>query len=140
MQPQEDLKLGVKMTVKTKKTIKKVVKDVASLKNDSTCIVFDCNAPKTFAKGIIQDIKGYFESKTNGLVEVTYEDYSLKNHEFGFKVLIVKGTKCKKQMFLETSSAIVNAVNYLFPSGNDQYDITVFSEDNKLEFEIVSNW
>ena len=55
-------------------------------------------------------------------------------------MLVVKGTKCKKQMFSETSSAIANAVNYLFPGGNDQYDITVFSEDNKLEFEIVSNW
>ena len=59
---------------------------------------------------------------------------------FGFKVFVAKGTKCKKQMFSETSSAIVNAVNYLFPGGNEQYDIAVFSEDNKLEFEIVSNW
>ena len=55
-------------------------------------------------------------------------------------MFIAKGTKCKKQMFSETSSAIVNAVNYLFPGGNEQYDIAVFSEDNKLEFEIVSNW
>ena len=128
------------MAVKTKKTIKKATKATESLKNESTCIVFDGNARKTFVEGIVQDIKGYFESKTNGLVEVTYEDYSLKNHEFGFKVLVAKGPKCKKQMFSETSSAIVNAVNYLFPGGNDQYDITVFSEDNKLEFEIVSNW
>ena len=140
MYPQEDLKAGVKMAVKTKKTIKKAAKDVAPLKNESTCIVFDCNARKTFVEGILQDIKGYFESKTNGLVEVTYEDYSLKNHEFGFKVFVAKGTKCKKQMFSETSSAIVNAVNYLFPGGNEQYDIAVFSEDSKLEFEIVSNW
>ena len=140
MHPQEDLKAGVKMAVKTKKTIKKAAKDVASLKNESTCIVFDGNARKTFVEGIVQDIKGYFENKTNGLVEVTYEDYSLKNHEFGFKVFVVKGTKCKKQMFLETANAIANAVNYLFPGGNEQYDITVFSGDSKLEFEIVSNW
>ena len=128
------------MAVKTNKTIKKAAKDVKSLKNKSDCIVFDGNARKTFVEGMLQDIKGYFESKTNGLVEVTYEDYSLKNHEFGFKVLVAKGPKCKKQMFSETASAIVNAVNYLFPGGNEQYDIAVFSESNKLEFEIVSNW
>ena len=128
------------MAVKTKKTIKKAAKDVKSLKNKSDCIVFDGNARKTFVEGMLQDIKGYFESKTNGLVEVTYEDYSLKNHEFGFKVLVAKGPKCKKQMFSETESAIVNAMNYLFPGGNEQYDIAVFSEDNKLEFDIVSNW
>ena len=128
------------MAVKTKKTIKKAAKDVKSLKNKSDCIVFDGNARKTFVEGMLQDIKGYFESKTNGLVEVTYEDYSLKNHEFGFKVLAAKGPKCKKQMFSETESAIVNAMNYLFPGGNEQYDIAVFSEDNKLEFDIVSNW
>ena len=79
------------MAVKTKKTIKKAAKDVKSLKNKSDCIVFDGNARKTFVEGMLQDIKGYFESKTNGLVEVTYEDYSLKNHEFGFKVLVAKG-------------------------------------------------
>ena len=129
-----------KMAVKTKKTIKKATKATESLKNESTCIVFDGNARKTFVEGIVQDIKGYFESKTNGLVEVTYEDYSLKNHEFGFKVLVAKGPKCKKQMFSETASAIANAMNYLFPGGNDQYDIAVFSEDSKLEFEIASNW
>ena len=128
------------MAVKTKKTIKKAIKAIESMKNESTCIVFDGNARKTFVEGIVQDIKGYFESKTNGLVEVTYEDYSLKNHEFGFKVFVVKGIKCKKQMFSETASAIANAVNYLFPGGSDQYDITVFYEDNKLELEIVSNW
>ena len=128
------------MAVKTKKTIKKATKAVKSLKNESDCIVFDGNARKTFVEGMLQDIKGYFESKTNGLVEVTYEDYSLKNHEFGFKVLVAKGPKCKKQMFSETASAIVNAVNYLFPGRNEQYDISVFSEGNKLEFEIVSNW
>ena len=129
-----------KMAVKTKKTIKKATKAVKSLKNESDCIVFDGNARKTFVEGMLQDIKGYLESKTNGLVEVTYEDYSLKNHEFGFKVLVAKGPKCKKQMFSETASAIVNTVNYLFPGGNEQYDIAVFSEDSKLEFEIVSNW
>ena len=129
-----------KMAVKTKKTIKKATKAVKSLKNESDCIVFDGNARKTFVEGMLQDIKGYFESKTSGLVEVTYEDYSLKNHEFGFKVLVAKGPKCKKQMFSETASAIVNAVNYLFTGGNEQYDIAVFSEDSKLEFEIVSNW
>ena len=128
------------MAVKTKKTIKKAIKAVKFLKNESDCIVFDGNARKTFVEGMLQDIKGYFESKTNGLVEVTYEDYSLKNHEFGFKVLVAKGPKCKKQMFSETASAIANAMNYLFPGGNDQYDIAVFSEDSKLEFEIVSKW
>ena len=140
MYPQEDLKASVKMAIKTKKTIKKAIKVAESLKNESTCIVFDCNARKTFVKGIIQDIKGYFEDKTDGLVEISYEDYPLKNHEFSFKAHVSKGTRCKKQMFSETASAIVNAVNYLFSGGNDQYDIMISNENNMLEFEIASNW
>lgn len=124
------------MATKTKKSMKKTTKSIET----SKCIVFDTNARKTFVEGIIQDIKGYFEDKTDGLVEISYEDYQLKNHEFGFKAYVSKGARCKKQMFSETASAIVNAVNYLFSGGNDQYDITISSEDNMLEFEIVSNW
>lgn len=74
------------------------------------------------------------------MVEITYEDYNLKAHEFGFKLFVKKGADCKKQMFSEAASAIVNAVNYIFPGGNEQYDVAVFTEDDKLEVEIVSNW
>ena len=124
------------MATKTKKSVKKSTPSIET----SKCIVFDTKARKTFVEGIIQDIKGYFEDKTDGLVEISYEDYPLKNHEFSFKAHVSKGTRCKKQMFSETASAIVNAVNYLFSGGNDQYDIMISNENNMLEFEIASNW
>ena len=103
-------------------------------------ILFNGEVRKMLVEGILQDIKGYFESKTDGLVEIMYEDYNLKAHEFGFKLLVKKGAKCKKQMFSEVTSAVVNTINYAFPGGSEQYDISIFTEDAKLEIEIVSNW
>ena len=103
-------------------------------------IVFDGKMRKTLVEGVIQDIKGYFDSRTNGLVEVTYDDYALNGHEFGFKLHAVKSAECKKQMFSETVSAIVNAINYMFQGDNENYDIAVFTEDDALEVELVSNW
>ena len=110
--------------------------------NDSTInnIVFDSKMRKTLVEGVIQDLKGYFDSRTNGLVEVTYDDYDLSGHEFGFKLHAVKSAECKKQMFSETVSAIVNAINYMFQGDSEDYDIAVFTEDGALEVEIVSNW
>lgn len=103
-------------------------------------ILFNCEVRKMLVEGVLQDVKGYFESKTDGLVDISYEDYNLKNHEFGFKLHVLKTSKCKKQMFSEVSSAVVNAVNYAFPGENEQYDITIFTEDGRLDTEIVSNW
>ena len=114
------------------------IEDAAVKQQDA--IVFNGKMRRLLVEGILQDIKGYFESVTDGLVEVTYGDHILKGHEFGFKVYAVKGANCTKQMFSEASSAVVNAVNYIFPSGNEQYGITVSTEDGKLEIEIVSNW
>lgn len=59
-------------------------------------IVFDSKMRKALVEGVIQDIKGYFENKTNGLVEVTYDDYALDGHEFGFKLHTAKSAECKK--------------------------------------------
>lgn len=103
-------------------------------------ILFNGEVRKMLVEGVLQDVKGYFESKTDGLVDISYEDYNLKNHEFGFKLHVLKTSKCKKQMFSEVSSAVVNAVNYVFPGENEQYDITIFTEDGRLDIEIVSNW
>ena len=103
-------------------------------------ILFDSKMRKTLVEGVIQDIKGYFENKTNGLVEVTYDDYALDGHEFGFKLHAVKRAECKKQMFSETVSAIVNAINYMFQGDIENYDVAVFTEDGALEVELVSNW
>lgn len=91
-------------TAKTKKTALKAVEKTnaaealacTKLVKNAKPIVFDGDARKTFIEGVIQDIKGYFESKSNGLVEISYEDYNLKNHEFGFKVFVVKGSNCTK--------------------------------------------
>ena len=127
------------MAAKAKKTANKLAKHI-TLNIIDEHIVFDGNMRKVFVEGIVQDIKGFFESKTDGLVEVTYEDYVLEGHEFGFKLYVVKSAKCKKQMFSEATSAIINIVNYMFPGGDEQYGITVLSEDSRLEIEIVSNW
>ena len=125
---------------KNTRTMKKMASPKTEVAGSISPIVFNTEVRKTLVEGILQDIKGYFESKTDGSVEITYEDYSLKAHEFGFKLFVKKGADCKKQMFSEAASAIVNAVNYIFPGGNEQYDVAVFTEDDKLEVEIVSNW
>lgn len=110
--------------------------------NESTVdnIVFDSKMRKTFVEGVFQDIKGYFENKTDGLVEVTYDDYALDGHEFGFKLRAIKSAECRRQMFSETVSAIVNVVNYMFQGDSENYDIAICTEDGLLEVEIVSNW
>ena len=104
-------------------------------------IVFDGHMRKTFIEGVLQDIKGYFESNTSGKVEITYEDYNLKNHEFGFKIFISKGKGCTKQLFSEAGSAICNVINYMMPADEfEKLDVAYAADSNKLEFEIVSNW
>lgn len=125
---------------KNTRTMKKMASPKSEVAGSTSPIVFNTEVRKTLVEGILQDIKGYFESKTDGLAKITYEDYNLKAHEFGFKLFVKKGADCKKQMFSETASAIVNAVNYIFPGGSEQYDISIFTEDAKLEIEIVSNW
>lgn len=108
---------------------------------DRSPIVFNTEMRKTFIKGVLQDIKGYFESKTDGQVEVSYEDYNVGSHEFGFKLGIKRGPTCSKQMFSEASSAICNLVNYMMPADEfEKFDLTTFVEDEMIEFEIVSNW
>ena len=128
-------------TRQNKKNIAKkaIVEDIAYALPDD-CIVFDTKARKTFVEGVLADIKGYFESKTDGLVEISYEDYSLKNHEFGFKLQASRTSKCKKQMFVNAASAIVNSINYMFRGDNEQYDIAICTEEDKLVVEFVSNW
>lgn len=107
---------------------------------DEQSILFNGNMRKMLVEGVLQDIKGYIDSKTNGLVEVTYEDYNIGTQEFGFKLFALKTKKCKMQMFHEATAAIVSAVNYMFQGNNEQYDISIFTEDDKLEVEFVSNW
>ena len=122
----------------TQKTSKKVN---ASMNLDvKDHIIFDGKMRKMLVEGVLQDLKGYIENKTNGLVEISYDDYNLKNHEFGFKLYIIKSSKCTKQMYNESTTAIVNAINYMFQGNNEQYDIMIFTEDNKLEIEFVSKW
>lgn len=125
---------------KNTRTMKKMASPKMEVAGSTSPIVFNTEVRKTLVEGILQDIKGYFESKTDGLVEITYEDYNLKNHEFGFKLYVLKTSKCKKQMFSEVIDAVVNAINYAFPGGGDHCDITISAEDDKLEIEIVSNW
>ena len=125
---------------KNTRTMKKMASPKTEVAGSTSPIVFNTEVRKTLVEGILQDIKGYFESKTDGLVEITYEDHNLKAHEFGFKLFVKKGADCKKQMFSEVTSAVVNTINYAFPGGSEQYDISIFTEDSKLEIEIVSNW
>ena len=119
---------------KTKKICNKVAKD------NIEHVIFDSNVRKTFIEGVFQDIKGFFENKTDGLVEISYEDANIKGHEFGFKLYAAKTEKCTKQMFNDTVCAIVNTVNYMFAGGDDQYDVATYVENNKLEVEFTSNW
>ena len=104
-------------------------------------ILFNTEMRRTFIKGVLQDIKGYFESKTNGKVGVYYEDHGVGSHEFGFKLKIKKGLDCSKQMFSEASAAVCNVVDYMLPADEfEKFDLTTFTEDELVEFEILSNW
>ena len=60
-------------------------------------IVFNGKMRKTFVEGVFQDIKGYFESETNGSIDISYEDYCIKNHEFGFKLYMRANDSCERQ-------------------------------------------
>ena len=137
-------KSSLKKTRKTTKNMRKM----SSISNqneedfdNSQPIVFNGKMRKTFIKGILQDIKGYFESKTDGKVEVSYEDYDVGSHEFGFKLKIKRGLDCSKQMFSEASAAVCNIMNYMLPADEfEKFDLTTFTEDELVEFEILSNW
>lgn len=103
-------------------------------------ILFNSSMRKTFVEGVLQDIKGYFEMKAGGKVEVTYEDFQLKRHEFGFKLQLKKAKACSKQLFNEVSGALINIVSYMFPGDDEYYDISYYILSNKIEVEFVSNW
>ena len=108
---------------------------------DRSPILFNTEMRRTFIKGVLQDIKGYFESKTDGKVEVSYEDHGIGSHEFGFKLKIKRGPDCSKQMFSEASVAVCNIVNYMLPADEfEKFDLITFTEDELVEFEILSNW
>ena len=103
-------------------------------------VVFNGAMRKTFVEGVLQDMKGYFEMRSDGGVSVTYEDFTLKNHEFGFKISLAKREQCSKQMFNEVSCAFVNAFNYMFPADSGEYDVSFCTSHNAVEVEFVSNW
>ena len=126
----------LKKTRKSTKNMRKMVAVTGDLRKmvlgsgddgdvDRSPILFNTEMRRTFIKGVLQDIKGYFESKTDGKVEVSYEDHGVGSHEFGFKLKIKRGLDCSKQMFSEASAAVCNIVNYMLPAD---------------EFEILSNW
>lgn len=124
------------------KTTKKTMKRVLSNNN---CIIFDSNMRKTFVEGVMQDVKGYFENKTDGKVSVSYEEKPLKNHEFCFKMYVKKEDDCTRQMWSEVTSAIVNIVSYMFPASSANniepaIDVMFCSDTKSLEVEVVSNW
>lgn len=103
-------------------------------------ILFDGAMRKTFVKGVFQDMKGYFEMRSGGAVSVTYEDFTLKNHEFGFKMSLTRNDKCSKQMFNEVTGALINSMNYMFSADSDEYDLSFSTSHDKIEVEFVSNW
>lgn len=125
---------------KTRKSTKNMRKMVAITGDDSDVdrspILFNAEMRRTFIKGVLQDIKGYFENRTDGKVEVYYEDFNVESHEFGFKLKIKRGSDCSKQMFSEVSSAVCSLMNYMMPAA----DGSTFTEDELVEFEILSNW
>ena len=132
---------------KTRKMMKNMRKMVSTTIDDIDCntskspIVFNTEMRKTFIKGVLQDIKGYFESKTDGKVEVSYEEFELGSHEFAFKLKTRRSSDCSKQLFSEVGSAMCNVVNYMFPADEfEKFDLTTFVKDEMIEFEIVSNW
>ena len=104
-----------------------------------SAILFNSSMRQVFVEGILQDIKGYFENKTNGNVAILYEECNLKNHEFSFKMRVEKTKSCTKQMWSEATSAIINVVNYMFPY-DSQLDIAICTESIILEIEIASTW
>lgn len=114
--------------------------DAAASQNGTLALHFGTEMRKHFVQSVLQDIKSFIEAKSGGLVEVSYEDYSLKGHEFGFKLHVVRGDECCKQMYFDASAAAVNIVNYMFRGDNEQYDIAIAAEDNALEVSFVSNW
>lgn len=123
-----------------KNTVKKSEKQL-NLHGDSfSPIVFNYNMRKTFVVGVLQDMKGYFEMVTDGMVSITYESLDLKNHEFSYKLVLTRNDRCTKQMFNEVSCALVNAVNYMFPADSDEYDVSISTASGKVEVEFASNW
>lgn len=130
----------LKKTRKSTKNMRKMVVGSDDGDVDRSPILFNTEMRKTFIKGVLQDIKGYFESKTDGKVEVSYEDHGIGSHEFGFKLKIKRGLDCSKQMFSEASAAVCNVVNYMLPVDEfEKFDLTTFTEDELVEFEILSN-
>ena len=113
---------------------------IASVNDSQTSILFNGAMRKTFVEGVFQDMKGYFEMKSNGMVSVTYEDFNLKNHEFGFKMSLTRNDKCSKQLFNEVSGAFINSMNYMFSADSDEYDLSFSTSRNSVEVEFVSNW
>jgi len=155
MTPSKNLTVESKSHAKRSAAKKKASLMISSLKSSRTHkkmsavleeeqqqpILFNGSMRKTFVEGVLQDIKGMLEQKTDGKVAVLYADYELKGHEFGFTLVAEKTSKCSKQMWSEASSAIVNAVNYMFPADGMNMDVTICAEDNSaLEVELVSNW
>ena len=103
-------------------------------------VMFNSEMRKALVKGVLQDLKGYIESKTDGLVELSYEDFSLKGHEFGFRLFATRSQACKKQLFQEVCDAMSNAIDYMFPGECNDYDISFSKTSTVLEIEFVSNW
>ena len=127
------------MKIRTKKDERK--KDIdLNVAEVQMPIVFNGSMRKSLVEGVIQDIKGRLELMTDGKVSVMYEDFNINNHEFGFKIQLLREDKCTKQMFNEVSCALVNAFNYMFPADNDEYDVSFCTSRDKVEVEFVSNW
>ena len=121
------------------------MKKNAKCENAACTVLFDSAMRKTFTEGVIQDIKGYFESKTDGKISISYSDYDLKNHEFSFHLIVEKTSACSKQMWSEAASAIVNVVNYMFPADGMNIDVSISTTENavagsRLEVDFTSNW
>ena len=137
-------KVLLKKPKNSSKNMRKLVSVTNKFNNiveDSSPIIFDSEMRKTFLKGVIQDIKGYFEERTSGAISIIYEEVKLKKYEFAFKLYVNCEEKCTKQIFSEVSSAIVNVVNYMFPIDiADRLDVTIFNNKKKLEIEFVSLW
>ena len=110
------------------------------MNNDNRPILFNSEIRKTFVKGVFQDIKGYFEMASNGMVSIIYEEFDIKIHEFGFKLKMSKNEKCSKQLFVEVSDALINTINYMFCGDESQYDVSISSYNDNIEIEFVSNW
>ena len=139
---EENLKRYCNMPRKAKKNVKKIAQKAIAEKHvdDHGIVIFDGKMRKALVEGVLQNIKHIIESSTHEEVIVAYEDYALKSHEFGFKMTVSRGEFCKKQTFSEVVSAIANAMSYMFPGDNEQYDISLAAEDSMLEVVVISNW